>query len=238
MSVTIFLRKLLRVPNPVEMGRSKHTALQSRIFGAKEGAYTWEDWHEEVARLYPIRAFISEKIGREIGVLQARARDKVYWLKCHVLPEYRGYSRIDLRNPGPGIDYKYGWVDRSEAVLYACFVCLRQYIENEEPVDPALFATPEEFEEDPGLRHQKEMFDEAQALYQWWMKGRIEEEAEEDRLWEAYHAVRKDRRGSDPEKVEAAEMAGKVWTEYRQWRTDRENVMLHRLISIRQSFWT
>lgn len=226
---TVFLRKLLQIPSPSQMGRSETDALPIRDFGSEEGDYTWEDWEEEVATLFPVRFFIAEKVGSTLGRLSSRAGDALYWVQCHTLPEYRGYSKIDLSQAGPGIDYKYGWLDRSEALLYASFICLRQYIENEEPKDPATFMTAEELTE-PAFKAQKDNFDEAHTLYNWWMKGRMEEEAKEKQLREEAYAHSR----FTPE----GQAASKVWLDYRHWQSEREDEMLMRLVKIRNTLWT
>lgn len=233
MSISLFLRKLVGLPSPTQLGRSDSDSLPMRDFGSEPGAYTWEDWAEEVRRLHPVRYFISETVGLELSIARRRARDALYWLKCHTLPKYRAYSRIDIRRPGPGIDYSYGWIDRSEALLYAAFVCLRDFVENEHPEDPAASWTLEEIEADDLLKGQKERYDEVMALYNWWMKGRLDEDAEEDRLHAAFREVR-DRPRTD----EAFQETSEAWTKYRLWRQEREDEMLLRLVKVRGSLWT
>lgn len=231
--VSLLLRKLVRLPTAVELGRSDSEALPSRDFGHAPEDYTWEDWEEEVKEKYPVRFFISETLGGKVDLWRAQAENAVYWLKCHTLPEYRGYSRIDIRRPGPGIPYYYGWIDRSEALLYAAFVCLRDFVEKEEPRDPAASWPLEEIAADVQLQYQKDSHDEIMALYHWWMKGRLEEEAEEDRLYSQLAAVR-GRQGDDPEFRTAAD----AWNAYRKFRADREDEMLIRLCKVRGRLWT
>lgn len=217
--------KWLKPPGPKDLGKAdSNLFLPMRDFGARDDDYTWEDWHEEVKRDYPIRYFLTETIPSFFGRIAHRWGERWYRVKCAILPSYR-FHLLDLRNPGPGIEYTYGFRDQVQVMMWACFICLRSYIEKEEPRDPAEWATPEELAEEP-LKSQKAHLEEARALYDWWMKGRLEEEAEEHRLWEQFRANKE------------SEELRKAWIDYRKWMEDREQEILHRLINIRQGLWT
>lgn len=198
-------------------------ALPMRAFGAKEGDYTWEDWHEEVKRDYPVRYWLTETVPRFFGRKAYWVGEWWYRIKCAVLPSYR-FHLLDLRHPGPGIEYEYGFRDVDTVMLWSCFVCLRSYIEKEEPWDPADGSTPEELAQEP-LKSQKARYDEARALYDWWMKGRLEEEAYEKVLFRQFEQ-------------NETEDTRDAWVTYRQWLEDREQEMLLRLIKIRGGLWT
>lgn len=176
---------------------------------------------------YPVRYFLSKVLWPKLS-RWPRTANVWYRLKCWVHPRFRGYSFIDLRQAGPGIHYTHGWIDRSEAMLYACFICLRQFVENEasELVNPHEIEADEHF--DP--TEQRRCYDEMWVLYNWWMVGRLEEEAEEMRLFKASR--------HDAPPTEESREATRVWLEYSRWRTARTDEMLARLISIRGYLWT
>lgn len=218
----------LKPPGPMELGRSDYDALPMRGLGDWPGAYTWEDWEEEVRAKWPIRFWITHTFPSYFWPLRRWVRDGWYWLKCKTLPSYK-FHIIDLRNPGPGIRYTHGWRDQPDKILWAAFICLREYIEKEEPRDPASWASAEELAE-PHLAQQKAEYDEAMALYNWWMSGRLEEDREENRRFEAMSQF--------PRHTPEHRVVGDMWRDYREWREEREQEMLERLIRIRRRLWT
>lgn len=226
------LKKWMRLPNPVELGRASYNALPIRdLPGPNEDAYTWEDWKEEVTEKYPVRFWLTYTFVRSvINPVRRKVKAAWYWLTCHVLPSRR-FHLLDLRSPGPGITYSYGWMDMAEVIQYACFVALRKFVEGEQPVDPTSWATPEQFA-DPtsGLAEQKAKHDEVMALYEWWMRGRLQEEHEEGRLFQ--ETRRFDRRSVE------YRAAVDAWLGYREWLDTRADEMLHRVISVRRYLWT
>lgn len=230
MKILASLWARLEPPGPVALGKSDRSALQMREFGAEEGAYTWEDWEEEVKEKFPVRFWITHTFVRAVTwPIKRRVGDALYWLKCHLLRSHR-YHLLDLRNPGPNIPYNHGWLDMTTVILYASFVALRKYVEEEKPKGPKDWATPEEMQ-DEGLQMQQRDHEEALALYDWWMNGRLLEEAEEDRL---FQETKKFVRGA-PEHKEATD----AWLAYHRWREgEREDEMLQRLIAIRHTLWT
>lgn len=221
----------LKPPSPKALGRAPYNALPSRDF-MDEGdtGYTWEDWHEEVSKKYPVRYFITDTLPFFFRVKWRYVTEAVYWLKCKTLPSYR-FHLLDLRNPGPGIEYTYGFRDKPEVMLWACFALLREYIEKEEPEDPREGFAPEELESEP-LKSQVASYVEAKALYDWWMVTRLKEEKAVDLLYEHY-SKRKKEVGRD-----ASELDCKAWLEAEALRDRRAQEMLLRLVAIRESLWT
>lgn len=217
----------LSPPGPKKMGKSDHNALPSRLFGSKPGAYTWEDWHEDAARDYAVRYFLTTTLLRFLTYYWRRVTDAVYWVKCKTLPSYR-FHLIDIRNPGPGIEYTHGFRDKPQTMLWACFVLLREYIEKEEPVNPREAWPDEALNEEPLLSQQR-TYDEAKALYDWWMVGRVEEEKAEDACYKHYCS----RKGMPDE-----EEARQAWFDSSAHTDAREQEMLLRLVAIRESLWT
>lgn len=216
-----WVKNLLSLPKPY--------ALPMRAFNLFEEQYTWEDWEREMRVAHPIRYFLSETLPRRCSVWwRTFVTEPIYWLQCHILPSYR-FHMLDLRNPGPGIDYTYGYRDPVWVLMAACFVVLRIYIEDEEPSDPALHWTAEEIAADVSLSSQKAHYDEAMTIYNWWMVDRLVAEQEEHRLFLLTKTA------TTPE--EHREYT-RVWLDYTRAVEVREDEMLLRLIRIRHSLWT
>jgi len=95
----------------------------------------------------------------------------VYWLRTHT---YNKYHMIDCRNPRNG--YKWGWIDRSEVILFANMAILVEYLEKEaHQIDwtwcPEIIETKKEMD----------------AIYQWWTHDRkVEHDIYDALLTKAY----------------------------------------------------
>ena len=89
----------------------------------------------------------------------------VYWLRTHTVDRYH---LVDIRNPRNG--YTWGWIDRSDAMLFAAFAVLVDFVEKEYPgyVD---------WEYTDEMRAQR---DEILALHRWWTKDRADERDADD----------------------------------------------------------
>jgi hypothetical protein len=197
-------------------------ALPMRRFSEdNDDVYTWEDWHRDTRRDYPFRYWLTHTFPQFFWPMQRIVKGTWYWLKCHTLPSYR-YHMLDLRNPGPGIDYTYGWLDRDTVILYAAFTCLRQFVEKEEPEDPTKWSTDDGCDWSEHKKHH----DEVMALYDWWMRERLEDIAAEEKAWDACYNDHKD------------EEARQVWLDTQQLNEDREQEMLIRLVNVRRYMWT
>lgn len=219
----------LKPPGPEALGRADGDWLSMPEFGAAEDEYTWDDWEHEVAHKYPVRFWITHTFMRTVvRPITRRLDDAWYWFVSHAVPSRR-YHLLDLRNPGPGIKYTHGWRDMVQVIEWACWVALRRYIEEEEPVDPASWASAEEMA-DEALAAQKAHYDEAMALYNWWMRERPLEEAERDRLLTAALAL--------PRRTPERHDAMAAHDTYAAWADAREDEMLHRIINIRRRLWT
>jgi hypothetical protein len=84
----------------------------------------------------------------------------LYWLRTHTIHRYH---MIDIRSPGNG--YAWGWIDRSDAFLYANFAILVDFVEKEYP---GLV----KWDYDLDIESKR---DEFIALYIWWTKERRRE---------------------------------------------------------------
>lgn len=203
--------KRIEPPTPV--------ALPMKGF-CNDDAYTWDDWKRDTRRDYPFRYWLTHTFPQFFWPMQRIVKDTWYWVQCHTLPSYR-FHMLDLRNPGPGIDYTHGWLDRDTVMLYAAFTCLRQFVEREEPEDPAVWST----DDGTDWSEHKKRHDEVMALYDWWMRGRLEDIVAEDRAFDVYDA-------------DKSEDTFKAWTDARQLVEDREQEMLIRLVKVRRYMWT
>lgn len=225
------LWKWLQPPGPVELGRSERDALPMQDFGSMPGDYTWEDWEAEVQNAYPFRFWLTHTFPRSfLYPIRRRVSDVWYWLIDHLLSSRR-FHLVDLRCPGPRLDYKHGWIDQPEAILYACFVLLRRYVEQECPRNPTADLDQARSDEERQIfQEQVDRYHEIMAIYSWWMQGRLDEEDEERRLRTVREEVRSD--------SQAFEAASQRWFEYREMRERREQEMLERLIRVRENLWT
>ena len=238
------LRKLLKLPGPVELGRSEYNALQSREFTPDCVGYTWEDWHEEVKKLHPIKYWLAETAGDFFRYkvwmrLTRPIKDAHYWIVSHFIPSRR-FHMLDLRQPcGKGelsnIDcYRYGWHDVPEKMLYAVFNLLKEYFK-ENPYDLTQDYTLEEINADLGYKHQYETFQEAKNILQWWTIGRKEDHKAYNELLHRWCELRKN------EVTRKSGEADQIWAVMRNAEEDNEkktDEMIARLMKIRRSLWT
>lgn len=88
-----------------------------------------------------------------------------YWLRTHTVDRYH---LVDMRCPRNG--YRWGWLDRSEGMLFAAFAILVDFVDREYPgyVD---------WEHSDEMRAQR---DEVMALYRWWTVERKSERDADD----------------------------------------------------------
>jgi hypothetical protein len=131
-----------------------------------------------------------------------------YWLRTHTIHRYH---IVDMRSPRNG--YKWGWIDRSEGVMYAAFAVLVDFVENEYPG----MVDWDWSEESRTSR------DEFMALYRWWTKERKEEHDAHDAECSRVFATKEDRKRiyDAGEALEA-----------------KDTEMLIRLIKVRNVLWT
>lgn len=105
------------------------TALPSEMFCHEPGELTWEQWRINQKSKYPIRFFICETFPRKINSLLMRLVNFIYWIKCHTIKKYH---LLDLRQPnGSYYDYRYGYRDIVDKIIFANFNLLSEYIEKE-----------------------------------------------------------------------------------------------------------
>lgn len=225
-------KKLYGLPSPIELGWSKHNALEDEDFSPDPKGKTWQDWHRHVKQLHPVRYFIVESVPKfwryKIYWPIKRPIEKAhYWLVSHLIPSRR-YHMLDLRQPG---GYQYGWNDVPEKMLYAMFNLLGEYLNKEQPFDLSDSYTEEQIEADPGMKLQQGSLCEARAIYHWWTVGKKQEEDaisdQQDIWWKA-------RKAKDPE----AETHFTKLNEMKEAQENKTDEMIARLMKIRRGLWT
>jgi hypothetical protein len=137
---------------------------------------------------------------------------------------------LDLRGVDPLSKYTHGYMDPGDVMWLAGWAALRQFVELEQPQDPAEWWTPEEALEPHNIRH-KANHDEAMALYRYWMEERREEERELDALYR--EIPRKPR----PENKDVYESKMEVWMTRSREMEERAEKMWLRLAALRLFLW-
>lgn len=152
----------------------------------------------------------------------------------------RYISRYHIINISGVDEYKHGWIDRDHAIFLACFKCLIDYIEGENPFEHLDWtqgvidvATAKELKE----------------LYEWIKFGRRAERDATHALYQEFIKLDTDRWGiettpfsayNDPERMKWR-LEQPMWQEYR-YRYGRldptDDEMLLRLVKIRRHMWT
>lgn len=232
----LFLRKLFKLPSPVDLGRSKWDALPSRDFTPECTSYTWEDWHDEVKSLHPVRYFIAETFGDfllyQIWFPVSRPFKKTYrWLVSHLIPSRR-YHMLDLRQPHSKHcdSYQYGWQDVPEKMLYAMFNLLKEWFD-ENPYDISEDHSMEEINADPVLLRQYTEYQEAKAILHWWQFTRKYDYKEYNQMlhdWSELRSV----------DYKQAEKLFKELNNFEEQLEKNTDDMVTRLMKIRRGLWT
>lgn len=191
----------------------KPFALPSRFFPNKEGEFTWEDWEEQNKAKYPVRYFLQESFPKAIRRMFFKATypftNGWYWIRTHT---YNRYHIIDLRCSGYGLEYDWGWIDRSEAMLIAPFQILKQFVEKEFKTG----LTDWTYDED--IRF---VASEIQSLYNWWTVDRSAN-------WKAHY-----------KKYDNTKREGYAILHDEQEALEKQDdINLKRLIKIRHYLWT
>ena len=237
----LFLRKLFKLPSPVELGWSEYNALEDEDFSPEPHGKTWQDWHKHVKQLHPVKYWIAETFGDFVRYkiwlrITRPFKDAHYWFVSHFIPSRR-YHMLDLRQPcGKGevknFDcYQYGWRDVPEKMLYAMFNLLGEYLNKETPHDLTQWYTREQIEADEGMKKQQADIEEARAIYQWWTVGRKEEAEIHAKL---LHDWAEARRAKAPN-------AEHLWELLQNCKDEEErktDEMIARLMKIRRTLWT
>ena len=219
--------KLFKLPSPVELGKATHNALPFRDlpFNTPKDKYTWEDWLEEVKRDYPVRYFFNRVLPHFIRSLSDPFVYVYNFLKYNLVPKHR-YHILDLRQPKTQCDnYRWGYTDIVERILFANFNLLNQFVELEldEPIETKianlqkLIEETKDDDEREVLTKELELYKEVSCLYDWWNYLRKAEYEEKEIL---------------------SNIDKKKWIEADQKFDEKEQKMFMRLSEIRRFLWT
>lgn len=231
-----FFRNFFKLPGPKDLGKSiSNYALPSRMFTPENKNYSWEDWHDEVKKLHPIKYFFVETLFKFIRnniwyTVKSPFENAYYWTVSHLIPSKR-YHMLDLRQPADDEcdSYRYGWIDIDNRMLYAIFNLLNQFVEHE--ISNTYFPTWEDIKKDPGLQSQRDFVLEVRAIHEWWNVDRKMESKVKRDLLSAWSQARQN----------GLPNTNKLWTELQQSEIDFESKtdeMIARLMKIRRKLWT
>lgn len=233
-----YFKKFFSLPGPKDLGKAdSNYALPSKSWTPGITDYSWEDWHEEVKRLYPIKYFLVQTLPKFIRYklwfpIKGPFDKALYYLKSHLIPSKR-YHMLDLRqtcNDKNDLDcYRYGWIDTDNRMLYALFNLLDQFVKHE--LDNMFCPTEEDIQNDPSLQNQKDLILEIKAIHHWWHKERKLEYKIHDDALEAWSMARHN----------GLPHTDKLWQKLQQSDIDFEaktDEMIARLMKIRRSLWT
>jgi hypothetical protein len=237
----LFLRKLFKLPSPVDLGWSEYNALEDEDFSDEPKGKTWQDWHRAVKEMHPVKYWIAETFGDFVRYkvwfpIKRPFETAHYWFVSHFVPSRR-YHMLDLRQPrkvGDVINldcYRYGWRDVPEKMLYAMFNLLGEYLNDENPHDLTQWYTREQIEADEGMKKQQADIEEGRAIYQWWTVGRHEEEEMHSKLLHDWCEARR-------AKASNKEHLWEMLQQYKEYQENKTDEMIARLMKIRRTLWT
>lgn len=168
-------KNLFTLPGPKDLGKSdSNNYLPIKGFSKSSSDYTWDDYYEDIAKLYPIRNFLFNTIPDLFDkYIVYHCREVLYYLQCHLLPNKK-YHLLDLRQPKNAdlIDsYRYGYIPSSIRMTYAIFNLLEEYVNKQVKLYSYVSnSMVYDLDED---EHQK-LNNEAKNLLYWWKVTRKE----------------------------------------------------------------
>lgn len=164
---------------------------------------------------------ILSKRGRNIWE-KIRRWEPLYWLRTHTINRYH---IVDCRND----EYRWGWCDASELILYAPFAVLVRFMEKEFP---------------GMVKWEPEVEKELWALYNWWKTGRRAHHDEISALFDKghggfYFTPCADRPGYQELHSRVKDQAAiDEWNRRNSEPEEKDQEMLLRLVKIRGQMWT
>lgn len=245
----IYWNKYFKIPGPADLGMSDHNHGMA-MAGLRNyvGEPTWEDYYARVKKEYPVRYFFASQLPEFVRKLwrkiSRRPKDAWYWLQCHFHPNHR-YHLVNLNQSENGEEYpyRYGWIDTDWRITYAMMNLLVEFVEKE-MVHGYFVPSEEEVALDDGtdnrymgFKRQLDNHKEYMEIYNYWKKGRHEDEAALEVVRKAWHDARfsaEDGSHDTPE-IRALFQAMRDAEEANDKKLDS---MLHRLVDIRHCLWT
>jgi len=209
-----------QVPYALPMEMFKHK---------KDGEMTWESWHKMMKNKYPIRHYLMEEVPSRLYRLADKIDNVFYYIRCNT---YNKYHLLDLRQPKGGYyDYRWGWCDVVNKMIFANFNLLVEFVEKERGGCKAAekhiaeLKTLEDVPSDQIKSMEKEL-----ELYRWWKYELPKMYKEHDKL--CHEAVGGRGFGDyDKDKLD------QTW-DLQQKIDETINEKLKELIDIRMTLWT
>lgn len=163
------LKKLFKLPSPIDLGKSKTSALPLRRFNKNTDRYCWEDYYKDLERDYPYKYFFLLKVPRFI-------KNKISLIKNdirHIISFIKLEHMLDLRQPKDSSDYyRGGYIDFNSKILFACFNSLVQYVESKDFIDITDVFSLEKIRADEDLLKEFEKQKQIFELYDYWKISR------------------------------------------------------------------
>lgn len=177
----LLLKKLLRLPSPIDLGWSKSNALPMREFTPETKEKTWEDWNIYVKKHYPYRYFFAETLLKFVKYklwfpIYAPISQFYYYLTSHLIPS-RKYHWLDLRqlneeDSNSNDYYDWGWCSTDRRMVFAIINLFQQFVEKDFP--SFYRPTLQEISNNKYLQRERDVYFEVKAIDYWW---RIERKA-------------------------------------------------------------
>lgn len=227
----LFLRRLLRLPTPVDLGWSESNALGMREFTPYQEGHTWEDWRGHCRAHYPVRYFLSEIFplwfsARFVWPLR-RLRD---WVLDYTVASRR-HHKLDLRGIDPLMsEYRHGYLDPCTVFWLAGWHALMRW-SREYRNNPREWMSPEE-QAAPENQGFLQSYDELKELVAYWTVERLARDAHSHGCYEAMKEIE-----PTAENREAYEAASTKWLQARRAQEAREEEMWMRLCAMRAHLW-
>lgn len=197
-----------------------------------DSMFCWEDFNRDTKAAYPVAWFLRCTLPAFIRTwfiwpVRHPVAEAWYWLRTHTVNRYH---IVNLKNPRNG--YKWGWIDRDQAILFACFNIFQDFCEKEKGLDSLKFQAECDWKEwGEGAAEMRATkyaeYQEAKSLYDWWTGGRAAEHAEVDALYDKL-----DRN------VIVDQPSWDSWNARYVALPARDDEMLLRLMKIRNTLWT
>jgi hypothetical protein len=145
-------------------------ALPSNIFDGKFNntkEYYWENWNEEMKYKFPVKYFIFETLPDYISYYYNIINQWFYKIKSLY---FKKRHLLDIR-PNNKINYKYGYCDPCEQILYANMAILCNFIEKEYD---SIYSIKKEIDICKKENHDRgSKIEKALEIYNWWMNYTI-----------------------------------------------------------------
>lgn len=140
--------------------------LPMREFGNPKNEYSWEDWEEERKKETPFKYFVFKTIPdkfwsskRSVGEFFYKV-ESLTWNRQHL---------IDIRpKNGESDNYRYGYLDTCEKILYANMNLLSDFVENSGIHETMKYLAEDYGDGDRKALERLEAYEKALEIYEWW----------------------------------------------------------------------